>query len=88
MSKYRIKVKPTFGVPISYLDMHNPELFELVGFSRDLDEALPMSANFLKLYFEQGNNGHFTTGMKELYYVDKNGRAVIPYMRLPIRKVM
>lgn len=88
MSKYRIKVKPTFGVPISYFDTYNPELFELIGFSRDLDEALPMSADFLKLYFEQGNKGHFTTGMKELYYVDKDGRAVIPYTRLLIRKVM
>lgn len=85
---YKIRIKnPTFGLPINYLDIHNPEQYTLIGFSRDLAEAQPMSAEFLQLCFAQGNKGHFTSGMKELYYVDKDGRAVIPYMRVLVRKV-
>jgi hypothetical protein len=88
MSKYRIKVKnPVYGVPLNYIDVYNQDQFELLGYSRDLVETFTMSESFLQLYFAQGNKGHFTSAMKELYYVDKNGRAVIPYKRLLMRKV-
>lgn len=88
MNRYRIRVRnPVYGVPLSYIDVYNSDQFELLGYSRDLEETLTMSESFLQLYFAQGNKGHFTSAMKELYYVDKDGRAVIPYKRLLVQKV-
>ena len=29
--KYRVKLKPTYGVPISFLSKYNPEQFEILG---------------------------------------------------------
>lgn len=28
--KYRVKLKPTYGVPISFLSKYNPEQFEII----------------------------------------------------------
>ena len=88
MSKYRIKVKnPLLALPLNYLDVHNPEQMQLLEQGKDLADAQLMSAEFLKLYFAQGNKGHFTTGMRSLYYVDEDGRAVIPFVRVIVKKV-
>ena len=88
MSKYHIRIRqPLLALPLNYLDVHNPEQMQLLEQGKDLADAQPMSAEFLKLYFAQGNKGHFTTGMSVLYYVDKNGRAIIPFVRIIVRKV-
>lgn len=37
--KYRIKIlNPTMGVPISYLSVHNPKQFEIVGITAGRNE--------------------------------------------------
>lgn len=88
MSKYRIKVKnPLLALPLSYLDVHSPEQIQILDQSMDLADALPMSAEFLKLYYAQGNKGDYTTGKNVLYYVDTDGRAIIPFTRVIVRKV-
>lgn len=88
MTKYHIKVKtPVLGVPLNYLDVHNPGQIQILGQSMDLVDAQPMSAEFLKLYYAQGNKGDYTTGKNVLYYIDNDGRAVIPFIRVIVRKV-
>lgn len=88
MSKYRIKVKnPLLALPLNYIDVHNPEQMQLLEQGKDLADAQPMSAEFLKLYFAQGNKGHVTTGMNVLHYVDIEGKAIIPFVRVIVRKV-
>ena len=31
MMKYKVKIKPIYGVPISFLTKYNPEQFEILG---------------------------------------------------------
>lgn len=64
--------------------------FEIVGC--DNADCLPegrsgMSADFVKLYYEQGNTGKIEVGNRLRHYVDKNGKAKIPYLRILVKIV-
>ena len=76
------------GVPISFLDKWNPEQFELIGFPGIgiVPEGWKgMTEEFIKLYYEQGNTGCYEVGNKIGYFI-KDGKAIIPYVRLLIKK--
>lgn len=79
------------GVPVTIFSKHNPEQFELVGCP--CANVLPdgwkgMTKEFLDLFFGQGNTGHFTVGNRNPYYITKQGKAVCPYTRILIRRIV
>ena len=45
-----------------------------------------MPEDFLKKYREQGGRGHYTKGMKMLWFYDKDGNAKIPFSRILIKR--
>ena len=76
------------GVPISFIDKWNPEQFELIGLPNI--SIVPegwkgMTEDFIKLYYEQGNTGCLEIGNKIGYFV-KDGKAIVPYTRILIKK--
>lgn len=77
------------GVPITYLSKHCPEQFEILGMS-SVREAMPipvtLGADFVAAYRAQGGKGHFSANMYKMGYYDKDGKAIIPYNRVLIRK--
>ena len=76
------------GVPITFLDKWNPDQFELLGLSRDMDipTKTGMKKEFVDKYFEQGNKGQIAPGHPDLCYYDTNGKTIVPYRRMMIRK--
>lgn len=88
--RLRIRVhRPMMGVPISYLSVHCPEQFEIIGVAH-LAETMPRAAilgrDFVDRYIGQGGTGHFSPGMYGVYYTDGDGKVKVPYARLLIRK--
>ena len=75
------------GVPITFLDSYNPEQFEILGLSRDMDVPTKtgMPATFLSDYFAQGGTGSMQPGHPDLCYYDADGKAIVPYRRIMIR---
>lgn len=83
VSEIPVDYDGVMGVPITFMDKHNPEQFEIVGFGSgsfgiDIgvtgykEEYIPLLGNTAPV---KGN----------LYYV-KNGKPVTPYKRILIRK--
>lgn len=77
------------GVPVTFMDKYCPHQFEIVGCA-DAD-VLPegwegMSEEFVKLYYAQGNTGSYKKGNRLSCYIDHNGKAVVPFKRILIRK--
>ena len=79
--------KGIMGVPITFLDNYNPNQFEILGMSRDMDfpTKVGMRKEFLDDYFEQGGTGTMQPGHPDLCYYDIDGNAVVPYRRIMIR---
>jgi len=77
------------GVPITFLDHYNPEQFEILSSSDFAIEDIPgwqgVSEYFYKLYYEQGNKGSIKVGWPLPYFV-LDGKAIIPYKRILIRR--
>ena len=75
------------GVPITFLDKYNPDQFEILGLSRDMDipTKVGMSEQFLEDYFAQGGTGSMKPGHPDLCYYDADGNAVVPYRRIILR---
>ena len=73
------------GVPISFLDKYCPEQFEIIELSRYLQDGQGMSQQFVDDYYAQGNTGQISAGHPDLCYYDKNGKAVVPYLRILIK---
>ena len=78
------------GVPKSFLDKYNPEQFEIVGNASDTDwcraagiEAMGKST--IERLRAQGNMAHVTANMNSLYLV-QDGKIVLPYARIIIRR--
>lgn len=77
------------GVPKTFMDKHNPDQFEILGYERE-DENIQvgisnMPEEFLNDYRKQGGTGHYTKGMKMLCYYNSEGKAKIPFSRILIR---
>ena len=76
------------GVPITFMYKYNPDQFEIVGHpqSNILPEGWEgVSQSFVDLYYEQGNKGAIREGWINPVYIDKEGKAVIPYQRILIK---
>lgn len=81
------------GVPITFLDKYNPMQFEIIGQGQGfLFRSLPnckygLSQKFVDDYYKSGQKGAIKADHPVLGYYDKNGRPIIPYMRIIIRKL-
>lgn len=84
--KIRIE-NPCMGVPITYLDKHNPEQFEIVGRDGDLDLSItypfftPPSEEHRKKY----RQANVTWRVQNAYFV-VDGNVKTSYKRLFIRQ--
>ena len=78
------------GVPITFLDKYNPEQFELIGqgqgnLYRELSEK-GLKQKFVDDYYKFGGTGSIKEDHPVLGYYDNNGKPVIPYMRIIIKR--
>lgn len=73
------------GVPITFLDKYNPDQFEIVELSR-YTRTQGMSQKFVEAYYASGQTGQISEGHPDLCYYDSNGRPVVPYMRVLLRR--
>ncbi len=77
------------GVPITFLNSgYNTEQFKIIGQGRqDLCKGMKcMSKQFVEDYYKGGGTGLYKEGNPLLGYYDKSGKAVVPYMRIIIKK--
>ena len=76
------------GVPITFLDVFNPEQFEILGLS-NVGDLLPgvhvIGPEWIARYRAQGGKGHVSPNMTSLISTGDDGRAVLFYRRLVIR---
>lgn len=81
--------KGIMGVPITFLGSYNPDQFDIISASDFAIDDIPgwhgVTEEFYKIYYAQGNKGQIKVGWPLPYYVDKDGRAIIPYKRVLIR---
>jgi len=77
------------GVPITFLDKYNPDQFEIIGQGQGnlYRELTPKGLNhkFVDTYYSTGGTGSIKEDHPVLGYYNKDGKAVIPYMRILIR---
>lgn len=82
--------KGYMGVPITFLDKYNPEQFEIIGQGQGnlYRELTPkgLSQKFVDDYYKFGGKGSIKEDHPVLAYYDKNGKPVIPYMRIIIKR--
>lgn len=78
------------GVPITFLSQYCPEQFEIVGLGYgEQAKAIGMGRigeEFLNLYLSQGNKGNYVANNVLCCYIDKDGKAKIPYARILIKR--
>ena len=75
------------GVPITFLGKYNPEQFRIIELSRYLKDSRGMSKEFVDTYYKQGGKGQISVGHPDLCYYDKDGNAILPYMRILIERI-
>jgi hypothetical protein len=75
------------GVPISIIDKWNPEQFEIIGQGRNglAPSPIKMSKEFVEDYYKDGGTGSYAENAPLLALYNKEGKAIIPYMRILIR---
>ena len=78
------------GVPKTFIDQYCVDQFDIIGFERE-DENIKCGIKnfpeqFLKDYKAKGGTGHYTKGMKQLCFYDKNGNPKVPFSRILIRR--
>jgi len=78
------------GVPITFIDKYNPEQFEIVGQGQgNLYRQLTpkgLSSKFVETYYKTGGTGSIKEDHPVLGYYNKDGKAIIPYMRIIIKR--
>ena len=77
------------GVPITFLNKYNPDQFEIIGqgqgnLYRELTSK-GLSSKFVDDYYKTGGTGSIKEDHPVLGYYNKDGKAVIPYMRIVIK---
>ena len=78
------------GVPDTFLDKYNPDQFEIIGNAGDTGWARTagvqaMGVDTIARLRKQGNKAHVTANMNSLY-LDQDGKIVLPYSRIIIRR--
>ena len=86
VSEIPMDYEGVMGVPITFLDKYCPSQFEIVGCA-DAD-IVPngwrgMSADFVKIYYAQGNTGSYKEGNRLASFIH-NGKAKVPFKRILI----
>jgi len=71
-------------VPITFLNKHNPEQFEIIGLSRYIKTQW-MSKEFVDKYYQSWQTGSISEWHPDLCYYDKNNKPIVPYMRILIK---
>jgi len=77
------------GVPITFLDRYNPDQFEIVGSSEDMEQmgelgASPLGDEFVRIYKEMGGTGSVSAGHRKLGLTEPV--YTVPYKRILIRR--
>jgi len=77
------------GVPITFLHKYNPKQFEIIGqgqgnLYRELS-SYGLSSKFVEDYYKTGGTGSIKADHPVLGYYNKNGKPIIPYMRILIK---
>ena len=77
------------GVPITFLDKYNPDQFEILGNSDDMQQmeqlgVEPLGAAFVRTYYEQGGTGGVSAGHRKLGLTQP--RYYWPFKRILIRR--
>lgn len=77
------------GVPITFLNKHNPDQFEIVGSAEDMDQMRqlgvePLGEEFVETYFAMGGTGGVSAGHRKLGLTAP--RYYVPYKRILIRR--
>jgi len=73
------------GVPITYLDKYNPEQFSIINLSRYITDSIGLDEAFVSNYNAHNKNS-IPVGYKDLGYYDNDNIAIIPYMRVIIKR--
>ena len=78
------------GVPDTFLDKYNPDQFEIIGNAGDTRWARSagvqaMGVETIARLRQQGNKAHVTANMNSLY-LKEDGKIVLPYSRIIIRR--
>ena len=78
------------GVPDTFLDKYNPDQFEIVGNAGDTSWARSagvqaMGEETITRLRGQGNKAHVTANMNSLY-LEQDGKILLPYSRIIIRR--
>ena len=78
------------GVPDTFLDKYNPDQFEIVGNAGDTSWARSagvqaMGEETITRLRSQGNKAHVTANMNSLY-LEQDGKVLLPYSRIIIRR--
>ena len=76
------------GVPITYFDYHDEEMFEIIGTDGNIFGAEigiePVGNDWIKTYFENGKTGHLSASMRVLVLLE-NGKASQKFKRILIK---
>ena len=75
------------AVPITVM-FYNPQQFDIIGCASA--NVLPsgwngMTKEFIDLYHSQGGTGNLHVGNRLEFYIDKDGKAKMPYKRILIK---
>lgn len=77
------------GVPITYIDYHNEEMFDIVGIDgKDFGEELGIKSvgkDWMKIYRENGKTGHISVSMRVLVLLE-DGIATQKFRRILIKR--
>lgn len=77
------------GVPITFIDVYNPDQFEIIGVSNNPDtipDVQPIGKKWVDTYRSQGGTGHITANMKSFVYITPEGKAISYYDRILIKR--
>lgn len=80
------------AVPVTYLDKHNPDQFELVAMTNDsnwlkANGGKRIGEDIITKARNQGNKSHITANMVSLYYINpNNGKIDFPFARIIIKR--
>ena len=77
------------GVPITYFDYHDDEMFEIVGtdgniFGTEIGIE-PVGNDWIQTYFENGKTGHLSASMRVLVLLEA-GKAIQKFKRILIKR--
>ena len=77
------------GVPVTYFDYHDEEMFEIVGtdgniFGTEIGIE-PVGKDWMKTYFENGRTGHLSASMRVLVLLE-DGEATQKFKRILIKR--